>query len=412
MPWKVTDVSEQRVQFVVRAASRREEMSALCREFGVSRPTGYRWRERFREVGSVQALGERSRRPHHSPGKTAPAIEERVVLLRQHTGWGAKKLQVLLAEAGLPLPVVTIHRVLKRRGLVREADSHPPAVERFERAQPNELWQMDAKGKYEARDGLCTPLSILDDHSRYAVGLHALERLTADVVQSCLVRTFQRYGLPEAMLMDHGTPWWSTTNGFGLTWLSVWLIEQGLGLHYGRIAHPQTQGKVERFHRTLGQEIRHRGQPQWVREWPGMLEKIRWVYNEERPHEGIGMRRPTERYRPSRRSYQPQPRAWEYPLGSHLQRISSQGFLRWGGQPWFVCEALAGRPVRVEVVEELVLVSYRHLYIREIDLRRKVSRPLVLDRPRGGAPTVVEALRSPSGLPSGLNDEPQRANKV
>lgn len=411
MPWKVTDVSEQRVQFVVRAASRREALAELCREFGVSRPTGYRWLGRFREAGSVQELGERSRRPRHSPTKTAAIFEERVVALRREFGWGAKKLHELLKQEGLRLPVVTINRILKRRGLVREEDSHPPAVERFERAAPNQLWQMDAKGQYEARDGICTPLSILDDHSRYAVGLYALARLTAEAVQPCLVRTFERYGVPEAMLMDHGTPWWSTTNGYGLTWLSVWLIEQGIQLHYGRIAHPQTQGKVERFHRTLGQEIRHHGQPQWLRQWPRVLGEIRQVYNQQRPHEGIGMQRPVERYRRSPRSYQPQPAAWEYPASSVVRRLNSQGCLSWGGGRWFVCEALAEQPVRVEVLEGQVLVSYRHMYLREIDPARRVSRALVLRRD-GGASPVVEALRSPSGLPAGLNDANQGANKV
>jgi len=396
---------EQRVEFVVRAVSQKETMAGLCRAFGVSRPTGYRWRKRYEQAKSFTALHEISRRPHRSPQRSNTGIEERVVELRQQYGWGAKKMAVLLSEAGTEMPVITIHRILKRRGLVREEDVHARAVERFERSAPNELWQMDSKGEYRGPEGACHPLSIVDDHSRYAVGLHALPRLTSDEAYPCLVKTFQRYGVPEAMLMDHGSLWWSMTNGYGLTWLSVRLIEQGIRLHYGRIGHPQTQGKVERFHRTLKEAIRHRGRPQRWAEWPVALEEFRRTYNEVRPHEGIGMQRPAQRYRPSSRVYQPQPADWEYPPGSVVKCLNTQGCLDWRGERWFVCEALAGRPVRVEPVEHLLLVSYQHMYVREIDQKRRESRPLVLEHSRRARPNVVEALRSPSGLPTGLNDE-------
>jgi len=271
MPWEKTDVSEQRVKFVVRAVSGKERMTELCREFGISRPTGYRWRRRFEQSYSVTGVLERSRRPAHSPWRTELNKEERVGVLRQQYGWGAKKIEVLLREEGTQLTVTTINRILKRRGWVRKNDSIAPALGRFERSTPNELWQMDGKGKYRSKDGTCYPLSILDDHSRYAVGLYGLTAFTAEQVYPCLVRTFERYGVPEAMLMDHGTVWWGTSNGYGLTWLSVRLIEQGIGLYYGRVHHPQTQGKVERFHRTLEEAMRHRGKPKWMAEWPGAL---------------------------------------------------------------------------------------------------------------------------------------------
>ena len=174
MPWKRMDVSEQRMRFVIRAVSGGERLGALCREFGISRPTGYLWRGRNQQAGSLTSLAEKSRRPRHSPGRTAKWMEQRVVELRQQTGWGAKKLRVLLAqEQRVDLPVRTIHRILERHGLVSEG-VHGPAPQRFERSAPNELWQMDGKGKYPLSDGECHPLSIVDDHSRYAVGLYAL----------------------------------------------------------------------------------------------------------------------------------------------------------------------------------------------------------------------------------------------
>jgi len=393
MPWEKTDVSEQRIKFVVRAASGKECMAGLCREFGISRPTGYRWRRRFEQSQSVTGVMERSRRPAHSPGRTAARQEERVGILRQQYGWGAKKIDVLLREEGTQLTVSTINRILKRRGWVSKNDSITPALGRFERSTPNELWQMDGKGKYRSQDGTCYPLSILDDHSRYAVGLYGLTAFTAEQVYPCLVRTFERYGVPEAMLMDHGTVWWGTSNGYGLTWLSVRLIEQGIGLYYGRVHHPQTQGKVERFHRTLEEALRHRGKPKWMAQWPAALHEFQQIYNERRPHEALEMKRPVERYRVSARAYQTQPREWEYPEGSIVQRLNTQGFLSWQGENWFVCEALAGRRVQVESVKELLLVSYRHMYVREIDRQQRCTRPLV-------APHFGRALRSPSGLPT------------
>ncbi len=380
MPWARTDMGEQRVKFVVRAASGKERMTTLCREFGVSRPTGYRWRRRFEQAGSVTAIVERSRRPERSPAQTEPRKEERVVALRQEHGWGAKKLEVLLREEGTSLAVITINRILKRRGLVRRKDSHAPALQRFERSTPNELWQMDGKGEYRGGDGTCYPLSILDDHSRYAVGLYGLRAFTAEEIYPCVVRTFERYGVPEAMLMDRGSVWWGTKNGYGLTWLSVRLIEQGIRLHYGRVHHPQTQGKVERFHRTLNEAIRYRGKPQRLADWPGALEEFRRIYNEQRPHEALQMKRPAERYRVSSRSYQAKPPKWEYPSGSMVRELNGKGVLDWEGQQWFVCEALAGQRVRMEEVAGLLLVSYRHMYVREIDREQHCTRALVLPR--------------------------------
>lgn len=406
MPWARTDVADQRVRFVVRAASGKERMSALCREFGISRPTGYRWRRRFEQAGSVSGVVERSRRPQRTPGRTAPASEERVVELRREWGWGAKKIAVLLEEKGASLTVRTINRILKRRGLVEKKDSHVPALTRFERSAPNELWQMDGKGEYRVTDGTCYPLSILDDHSRYAVGLYSLPAFTAEQIHPCLVRTFERYGVPQAMLMDRGSTWWSTTNGYGLTWLSVRLIEQGIGLCYGQVHHPQTQGKVERFHRTLDQAIRHRGKPHQMTAWPAALEEFRQSYNEQRPHEALGMKRPIERYRASTRPYDPAPREWEYPVGSEVKRLNPAGCLSWEGTRWFVCEALAGKWVCVEQVKDLLLVSYRHMYVREIDRQQRSTRPLILPR------AVCGTLRSPSGLPASPANEKQQERKV
>src|SRR5437879_2328616 len=193
MAWGMVDIEEQRVRFVVSASRGERTMQELCREFEISRPTGYLWLRRYHE-GGVAAVVEKSRRPHHSPERTARALEERVLALRQQRpDWGARKLRVLLKDSGVHLPVITIHRILLREGLVRTEDRHRPAVQRFSRSAANQLWQMDFKGPvgWQAPAG---PLSILDDHSRYAIALQGTWSTKAEPVKERLEEAFQQCG--------------------------------------------------------------------------------------------------------------------------------------------------------------------------------------------------------------------------
>lgn len=377
MPWRETSVMEQRIQFVAEALGQECSFGRLCERYGVARSTGYRWLWRYREVGSFALLRERSRRPHRSPRQTPAEVESRVVGLRRRYGWGARKLRVLLSREGIELPVVTVHRILRRNGLVAREDVHRPAVRRFERSLPNQLWQMDFKGELVVCGGECFPLSLLDDHSRYALGLCALSSQRGGGVQGCMVSVFERYGVPEAILMDHGTPWWSTTNEQGLTWLAVWLINQDIQLHLSGYRHPQTQGKVERFHQTLKRALRHHGKPDTIPGYQRFFEEFLEEYNYVRPHESLDMEVPANRYRRSQRAYNPTPREWEYPEGSVVKRLNTQGCLEYRRRRYFVCEALAGQRVRIQEVEHKLLVSYRHMYIREIDTTTARSRAMV-----------------------------------
>jgi len=377
MPWRVTGVMEQRIAFVQQVSESVEPFAAVCRAFGVSRPTGYRWWYRYRTAQSATALKDRSRRPQLSPGRTSRGAEARVVILRQRYGWGARKLRVLLAAEGIVLPEITINRILKRYDLIDRRASSPPAVHRFERAAPNELWQVDFKGEMPCGRRRCYPLSILDDHSRFAVGLFGLSGTKAAPVQQSLIAAFEEYGLPAALLFDHGPPWWSTTNGHGFTWLSVWLIQQGIRLCYSGIGHPQTQGKVERFHRTLKHAVRRHGYPPNLPAWQTWLTDFRDEYNGLRPHESLNLEPPATRYQPSARAYNPRPPAWEYPENAEVRRLNTQGCLDWQRGRLFVCEALAGQRVQIEPIDRLLLIRYRDTYVREIDLETGRSRPLV-----------------------------------
>jgi len=365
MAWGTVDIDEQRIRFVVRASRREKTMRELCQEFQISRPTGYDWLRRY-QGGGMAAVVEKSRRPHRSPGRTPALVEQRVIELRhERPDWGARKLQLLLEREGVDLPVITVHRILLRHDLVRPQDRHRPAVARFERGEPNQLWQMDFKSPvgWGAPVG---PLSLLDDHSRYAVALAGTWTTRAEPVRERLQEVFEGCGVPDAMLMDHGTPWWNMRALTGWTWLTVWLMKQGIQLHFSGYRHPQTQGKVERFHETLQAAIERRGLPPREQRQP-WLNAFRYEYNHVRPHEALGMRTPALMWHPSRKRYQADPPVWEYESGAEVLKISEAGYLRLEGRRWEVSRALAGEWVQLIRVAGRILVYYCRSVVRELD---------------------------------------------
>ncbi len=364
MAWKTMDVHEQRVRFVVEAMQKSLPLSALCVAYEISRPTGYLWLRRYRELG-VQGIAEQSRKPHSSPRRTDAGLEDRVVAMRmRYPDWGARKLRVLLAREGVELPRNTIHRILLRHDLVREGERRAPATQRFERSQPNELWQMDFKGPKGWPQSV-GPLSVLDDHSRYLIALAANGTTHGELVREQLEEAFQRCGVPEGMLMDHGTPWWSQKSPSGQTHLSLWLMRQGIRLHWSGIRHPQTQGKVERFHGSLQRALERRGTPQ--QKTQAWLDAYRWEHNHVRPHEALGMQTPATLWRPSSRRYDPHPPRWEYPAGAWVLKLDCHGLLDIQGRKWKVSKALSGERVQVVRVEQRMLVFYCTTLIRELD---------------------------------------------
>jgi transposase InsO family protein len=348
--------------------------SALCKEFGISRPTGYLWVGRQDHDG-LDGIREQSRRPWHSPRRTAAELEARVVAMRQrYPDWGARKLQVLLAAEGVVLTRSTVHRVLLRHRLVPQPEIPPYAPQRFERGKPNELWQMDFKGPLE-HGAVYGPLSVIDDHSRYLIALEKVTAYSHEQVREHLQQAFGECGVPEAMLMDHGTPWWSARSPHGLTHLSVWLMKQGIGLHWGRIRHPQTQGKVERFHGELQRAVELRRPQGDVQTW---LDAFRWEHNHLRPHEALGMATPASRWLPSPRRYQPQPAVWEYEPGSRVLKVDCEGKITLGARNWRLSRALSGEQVKLVTIEQRVLVYYCRTLIRELDLSSQ--RSTIVDR--------------------------------
>jgi transposase InsO family protein len=384
-----TRVRDQRIRFVLAATAPTADVTALCRVFGISRKTGYKWLGRYRAADSVTALEDRSRRPHGSPRRTAAGLTAAVVALRQHYGWAGEKLRPLLGAAGVTLSARTIDRIIAREGLTRDDVAPAPARHRFTHAAPNDLWQLDAKGHYPLGDRRrCHPLSVLDDHSRYAVGLYALPVLDRLTVRAALIDCFERYGVPDAMLMDHGSPWWASSNPAGLSRLSVFLLKQGIRLRHGRVRHPQTQGKVERFHRTLGERLRWWGLPTDLRGFRAALARFRTEYNHVRPHEALDHQPPATHFAPSRRPYRATPPPWEYPCGSEVRAVDHTGSISLEGRRVFVAEGLADEAVACQRVRGRLLVVYRDLYVREIDMPTGRSRSLLRPIDASGEPHV------------------------
>jgi transposase InsO family protein len=378
MPWLETDVRDQRIQFVMTARRGDVTVTEACRAFGISRKTGYKWLAREATAGSVAILADRSRRPHTSPSRTPVAVTRRIGELRAMFGWGGAKLAVMLAAEGVQITPRTIDRIIRREGWTRADAAPAPAPQRFTHAAPNDLWQMDAKGAYPlATGGWCHVLSVLDDHSRFAVGLTALPRLQTTAVRAALTRSFEQYGVPHALLMDHGTPWWSTKGPAGLTTLGVFLLKQGIRLVFGAVRHPQTQGKVERFHRTLAERFRWAGVPTTLVGFERALAWFRDEYNDVRPHAALGLQPPALYFRPSHRAYRPAPSPWIYPVGATIRRVTPIGQVNFNGRLYFVSEALHGEDVACIPYDNRVLVMYRHLYVRELHPRRGTSVALM-----------------------------------
>lgn len=379
MPFNGRSVADQRLDFVRLASEGTRSVSELSRMFGISRQAGYRWLKLYREQGAAAVVVERSRRPHHSPRLTDSSISNAIVdLRRQWPDWGAAKLRRVLIRHHPGWAYIsrsTVHRILVREGLVRRQDRHAQAWGEFERSAPNELWQMDFKGPkgFRRRPG---PLSVLDDHSRYLLALEHLENGRVDAVRGCLRRTFERSGLPDAMLTDHGTPWWNANSPWGWTELSVWLMRQGIRILLSGFRHPQTQGKVERMHGVLCRAIRRRGGDADEQNW---LDRFREEYNLVRPHEALDMQTPAERWERSKREYQAVPKPWQYAASQQVERVNESGRIRWRGKWFDLSRALAGELVGVEMIAGRTLVYFCNTPLTELEPETGSSIPLPID---------------------------------
>ena len=388
MPWKEVDTVDLRREFVRLVSSGSLDMTALCQRFGISRKTGYKWLERYALEGDPGLL-DRSRCPHHQPRRSAASVEQIVLGMRQRfPDWGGRKLARVMRNEGfceIPSPS-TITQILRRHGALHSADQ-PPAKNyiRFEHPHPNDLWQMDFKGAFPLPRGHCHPLTVLDDHSRFSVCLAACRHERTEVVKTHLVGAFEHYGLPLRMTMDNGSPWGSGTPE-RLTRLSAWLIEQGISVSHSRPYHPQTQGKDERFHRTLKAElIGHRSFAD-LQQCQQAFDPWRHRYNTERPHEALNMDTPIEHYQPSARTYQKSLPQYEYAPGDHVRKVGKNMTCSFKYYHVVIGQALKGKQIAFRPTQQdgVYTIHYCHHRIGQIDLnsmsKRTVKNYNTMDR--------------------------------
>lgn len=392
MSWPEVSRMESRLEFIRLASAEGANVSALCRRFAVSRKTGHKWLARHRAGGGA---ADQPRRPASSPGRTLAAVEAAVLALRaEHPSWGGRKLRRRLLDlaggkdrdgaqqdgAQRDVPAAsTVTAILARNGCLGLGGAAAPATGRFEHDRPNALWQMDFKGHFalpasapaNAPAALrCHPLTLLDDHSRYAVCLHACADEGTGTVRDRLVAVFRRYGLPERMNMDNGSPWGS---GPGQPWtpLTVWLTRLGVGISHSRPYHPQTNGKAERFHRTLKRDVLFGRSFDGLPACQAAFDDFRETYNAHRPHEALGLAVPASRYQASPRNYPEALAPVEYDPADQVRRVQQGGWVSFRGHDLRLPHALAGQHValRPTTTDGLWTAVFIRHTLAQLDLR-------------------------------------------
>lgn len=379
MPWERKTVEEQRKEFA-EAAKETKNFSALCREFGITRKTGYKWVERYAENAD---LSDKSRKPFKIANRTPIETEERIVALRrENPGWGAKKLKEVLERQGYAVPCMkTVNNILKRYGCISAEESlKHQAFTRFEKEHCNEMWQTDFKGEFRMADNnYCYPLNIFDDHSRFAIKIEpALS--TANKVIPAFRSAFYEYGMPNSVLSDNGAQFAGFRQGY--TQFEKWLMNHDILPIHGRIKHPQTQGKIERFHRTMQEELLKHTVMENIDDANIKFQLWREKYNNVRPHEALGMKCPAEVYIPSNRAYSDEVSSYEYGGQFHVIKVNSWGYARFDKWQVYLSETMINEHIefRPNPHGDSFIACYRNFKIAEFDtlsgklINRKISR--------------------------------------
>jgi len=381
MPWEGKTMSEYREEFVRRVIAKEKSKSELCREYGISRPTGDKWIHRFQ---NGDPLSDQSRKPFHTPNKTSGELEEKIVeLRRRHPAVGAKKIKRILENNGDCAPAYsTINAILHRNGLItKEASQAATPYIRFEKERPNEMWQADFKGHFVMGDGTrCHPLTVIDDCSRFCLCLEAKRNEKYEGVKESFLSMFKRYGLPDTLLCDNGNPW-GNAQTFGYTRFEVWLMELDILTKHCRARHPQTQGKDERYNGTLNAELLRYKEMKDLRDAQTAFDEYISFYNTERPHHALSLDTPAEHYQSSTRKLPQRVEEWEYRREFEARKIKSSGYLTFKGQGYFLSEAFGEKRVGVRESENergVFHVYYRRFCVAKIDTN---NRAVIARRP-------------------------------
>jgi putative transposase len=389
MPWTETHVVDQRTEFVLRALRNAEVFGDLCREFGISRKTGYKWKERFLQDG-LGGLGDQSRRPDSSPSEVSEAMVCRIVKLKvAHPSWGARKLRAVLERTTPPsaLPSESsFKRILDKAGLVqhrrRVRSEQAGRLQTPIRAEhPNHVWTIDFKGWWYTRNRLrFEPLTIRDDFSRYVLCAQALDSARTETVREQLIRVFDRHGLPEVIRSDNGAPFAACNSPLGLSRLSAWWLSLGINLDRIAPGRPDQNGGHERMHRDLAREVESKAEQDPATQ-QAALDVWRRTFNEERPHEALGMRVPRDLYQTSARKFDPTPVELTYPVECMVRKVNHVGSVKIHNHPVSVSVALRGYDVGLQPSDtNRLAVWFCRLRLGEIDLETQKFQPT--DKPQ------------------------------
>ena len=349
MDWKGVEPMEERIRFVLMASREDDAFSNLCRGFGISRKTGYKWLNRYEEYG-LAGMHELSRRPLNSPNRVEDWIESLIVReRRRHRSWGPKKLREVVADnhelESMPAES-TIGNIIKRHGLTRKKKRRSkvmkPSRETLTKAtRPNEVWAADFKGWFRTKDGQrCDPLTISDLYSRYVLGCRIVAGQKIESVMPVFRNVFIKKGMPEVIRVDNGSPFGSR-GVCGLSKLSACWLNLGITVEFIEPGHPEQNGKHERMHRTLKDETTRppAATPQAQQR---RFDRWRREFNHDRPHEAIGMQKPAQRYQCSSRRYTGSLQPPSYPLHYEVRKVKTHGAIKWKNQFYYVGEALHG----------------------------------------------------------------------
>ena len=367
MPWERRTVEDQRKEFA-QAAMSCNNFSALCREFGIDRHTGYKWKERY---AANEPMTDRSRKPHTTPTRTPEEVESLVLAVRaDNPGWGARTIRdVLIQEGHRNIPCAkTVNNILNRYGCIspEESQKRKPYT-RFEKELCNQMWQVDFKGEFRMEDNrYCYPLDILDDHSRFAIRATPLLS-TSNAVIPVFQDAFREFGLPDSVLSDNGAQFAGFRKGY--TQFERWLMDLNILPIHGRIKHPQTQGKIERFHRTMKQELLNHTTIANIEDAENKFRVWQDKYNNIRPHEALGRKRPGDVYEPSQRKYVERIRKYEYGGEYHVIKVNSWGYVRFDKWQVYLSETMIGQYIEFRPSKngDTFVACYRNFKIAEFD---------------------------------------------
>lgn len=383
MPWKATCPMDERLSFIAEWQKGERTMTELCERFGISRKTGYKWKDRYLTAG-IDGLKDRSRAPRHHPNAISLEMEQRLLTEKhRHPRWGPRKVISWLAaqspETRFPAPS-TVGELFKRHGLVRSRSRRrrsPPYTRPFEACgHPNAVWCADFKGQFLTGPTWCYPLTISDAYSRYFLCCQGLTRPNYEQTQPHFEAVFRDYGVPLAIRTDNGPPFASVGLG-GLSRLSVWWVKLGIFPERIEPGHPEQNGRHERLHRTLKEETA-RPPADTLLDQQQKMDAFRQEYNDQRPHEALGMQAPSQFYQPSPRPYPARLPAIVYPTSYQVRRVKQSGEFKWHQRLIWASQVLVGEPLGFhQIAEDRWQVYFGPLLVGILDERKgKIERPV------------------------------------